>query len=360
MTNYTEPKILISKDGYYCVYIRYNWDGKRIKKVYKAGINRYKKPRERMQQAIALRDALKEKLKSGWNPITHHTGKKTISEVLAHVLEIKKASLRKSSIKSYRYIIKTFTGWLAENNLSFIYVHNLTGVQVRKYLDSLLTEKKYSALSYNIHFTILKSMFAFLLERELIDKNPFMGIKTLPVEHGKNVAYTDEEREKIKNYLLANDIKLYYAVSFIYYCFLRRSELIQLKVGDIDFQNKTIRIQSAVSKTRKQQSVTIPKSLEAILYEMGLDKLPTDKLIFDFKPDELSDKITAINKKLGITGKSIYGFKHSGVVALYTATHDPVLTSLQCRHSDLKTTMIYLRSLGLTVDERVRQADFKM
>ena len=63
----------------------------------------------------------------------------------------------------------------------------------------------------------------------------------------------------------------------------------------------------------------------------------------------------AFNK---IKAKGFYAWKHSGVCALYNATKDPYIVMSQARHSDIKTTMIYLRSLGLTVNERIRQAEY--
>jgi integrase len=47
----------------------------------------------------------------------------------------------------------------------------------------------------------------------------------------------------------------------------------------------------------------------------------------------------------------LYGFKHTGVIALYLATRDIKLIQAQCRHKDISTTDIYLRDLGLFLDQ---------
>ena len=44
----------------------------------------------------------------------------------------------------------------------------------------------------------------------------------------------------------------------------------------------------------------------------------------------------------------------TGVVDLYNHTKDAYIVMRQCRHSDIKMTMIYLRSLGCGVNEQVR------
>ena len=46
---------------------------------------------------------------------------------------------------------------------------------------------------------------------------------------------------------------------------------------------------------------------------------------------------------------------HTGVVDLYNHTKDAYIVMRQCRHSDIKMTMIYLRSLGCGVNEQVRE-----
>jgi integrase len=133
----------------------------------------------------------------------------------------------------------------------------------------------------------------------------------------------------------------------------------------------TITISSESAKNRTQQSVTIPKALEPILRDLKLETYPADWYLFGRyekisqqrtkKSDYFSYKFRKIANSLNIDKtKGFYAWKHSGVCALYEATKDPYIVMVQARHSDIKTTMIYLRSLGLTVDERVRRADFSL
>ncbi len=47
----------------------------------------------------------------------------------------------------------------------------------------------------------------------------------------------------------------------------------------------------------------------------------------------------------------LYGWKHTGVIALYQATKDVKLIQRQCRHSSLDQTDKYLRDLGLFLND---------
>ena len=374
--SFTNPKIIhynqdLSRQWF--VYFRYFHEGKWRVKVYKAYINAHKTKKDRMKEAIQLRDALIYKLKNeNWNPFGNKKVlmDKPIGQVIDEILATKQSSMKIKSIRTYNDIAKMFKTWLESHGYKYLYPHNFTNILARSYMDYLLVERKYKGKTHNGQLGILKTIFNAMFEREWIDVNPFKGIKELTEEVGKNVAYTDDERKRIRDYLYEYNKRIYYAVQFVYYCFLRRSELIQLKVGDIDFENMTIRISSAVSKNRKQESVTIPKSFEPILYEMKLDQVPKEFYIFGYKFQTCArrmmkpDNLTISHKKalttLNIRPEcSFYSWKHTGCVNLYNVTQDIYMVSRQARHYDISMTMRYMKSLGVIVDEKLRNADFK-
>jgi integrase len=179
---------------------------------------------------------------------------------------------------------------------------------------------------------------------------------------------SDTERELIKRHLSQNDRQLYYFTQFIYYCFIRRSELTRLRIENIDWGNRTIVIPSHVSKNKKQESVVIPDSFFPILEQINLKSLPADYYIFGRKLqpgrqqyvnyNHISTRHNIISKSLGIDdAKGLYSWKHSGVCSLYYALSGDIYSLMrQLRHSDLKITQIYLKSLGLIDNAAVRSA----
>lgn len=221
------------------------------------------------------------------------------------------------------------------------------------------------------HGSYLKSFFYMMVEREVIQKNPFFGIKKLRHDIGKNIAFNQNEKVKLAETLKDANEHLYHFVQFMYHCFLRRSEIIRVKVGDIDWINRTIRVNSEDTKNRRQESVAIPSGLEPILEEMNLKNLPSDLYIFshNLKPGRYmlvkADHITAwhkqILKSLGISeGKTLYSWKHTGVVDYYNAIRDPYPIMQQLRHHSLSITMVYLKSLGLQPNSLIRNAELKL
>jgi integrase len=376
--NFTSPKICpadfdMNKEWF--VYFRYTHPSSGIRKLFKfkAGLNSVSNKKVRKQEAQALSYVLTEKLKSGWNPffddIRPSDSEKSLIVFLREIYNIKVPNLRKTSIHSYNGALNSFEAWLKDNSYSELYPQNFTSVLARKYMDYLLSERKFAGKTHNNHLRILRLFFTELIEREVIEKNPFRGFKNKKEDFGKNFPYNEDEKTIIKEYLYENNRRIYYACQFVYYCFIRRTELVNLKVENIDWENKTISFQSSFSKNHKQESVTIPKSFEKVLIEMGLDNAPKDHYIFGYKFETCERPIKKVDcftkshksalKKLNIGNeKGFYSWKHTGVCDLYNITKDPYLVMQQCRHSDIKITMIYLRSMGLTVNEKIREAVF--
>jgi len=367
---YTIPKLCdyngdLSKSWF--VYFRYETNGIRKLFRYKMGINRYNTKRERLDEGGIIIASLIERLESGWNPATKKVESQiniTISDAFDEILEIKKAYITKESFRTYNNQVSLFKKWLVKNELDKIFTQNITSDDVRKYCDYLLKVRKYSGKTYNGHLTFLRTFFNEIVERKYMSVSPVDGFKMVRQETGKNTTYSKEEEKRFEVIKKENP-NFYLATRFIKYCFIRRIELIKMQVKHINWNNKTIVIPSENGKSRFQDSVTIPKTLENMIEKSGLLELDPETYLFtkDFKPsviklnrgDDLTDYQREVNNRLEIKKEcTFYSWKHTGVVELYNLTKDPYIVMRQCRHTDIKMTMIYLRSLGCGVNEQVR------
>ena len=149
---------------------------------------------------------------------------------------------------------------------------------------------------------------------------------------------------------------------FVYYTFCRTGkELTRLKIGDIQ-QNK-IYINAENDKNSRADFVTIPEPLQKIIELHKLRSYPPEFFVFGFfgEPGAKAHECEYFRKRhneiiraLGFDENySLYGWKHSGNVALYQATKDISAIQRQNRHSEITTTMKYLRGLGLFENEAV-------
>ena len=375
--SYTDPTLChysfdLSKDWF--VYFDYTdqLTGKTVRKQYRGGINYAKTKDERITQGNALKAFWKQQLKAGWNPFARSTDipvtQPTITQAFDMILALKQTSCGERTIQTYRHVCKIFKEWLEKNRMDGIYLHQFDHTHARTYMDYLTLKKGYSGRTFNDQLTVLSTFFNCMIDREWVTKSPFKKVKKLPVEIGRNIAFSEVERELLKQHLYQHDRNLYYFTQFIYYCFIRRSELTRLKVSNIDFVNMSIVIPSDASKNKKQESVVIPDSFVPILKEMQLDRLPQSWFIFGRKMEpgavqyknynHISSRHNKISNDLGIDSqKGLYSWKHSGVCALYPVLNGDVYALMrQLRHSELTTTQIYLKSLGLADNSAIRAA----
>ena len=141
---------------------------------------------------------------------------------------------------------------------------------IRSYL-SFLYDKKYTAKSVSRHVSSLKSYFKFLLRNEYINKNPMLLISTPKVE------------KKLPNYINYNDLETILSIpdrntplglrnalilELLYSSGVRVSELVNIKLKDIDFNNNRILIFGKGSKERYVLYGSVcSKLLEEYLYK---------------------------------------------------------------------------------------------
>lgn len=371
---FTDPKICpvsldISKDWY--VWFRF-FDGATWKQLrYKRDLNCFKTLRERLPQANALKQLLKEELESGWNPIIKASEQPiriySIQEAITHIMNIKTATLSKKSKEAYTYITKLLLAWLDSQTKLNLHVKRFSSAMAQEYMDQLLLKKKYSGRTFNDHLIILRTFFNCFIEREWIERNPFRSVKKKTQTIGRNLAYTDSEKELLEKTLIEKNIRLYCLTQFMYHCFIRRTEMTFLKVKHIDKINHTIIIPGENAKNRHQESVVIPMGLEPVIAAMELEKYSSEDYLFGRglktcsrpikNPNWLSTWHNDIVKSLGIDPqKGLYSWKHSGVCRYYTRTKDIYSIMRQLRHRDMKTTEIYLKSLGLIMNDTFRNA----
>lgn len=336
---------------------------------FKLGINKFAKKRERQEAAkSALRSVVNMIEADGWNPFeqTCETEKKKLSNHLDEMLSIRSCSIRARSTEIYKNALKHLRLWCESKGYDTLTASEFTKLHALEYMDYLKQERQYSGKSCNNAVGYLKTLFFMLEERDIIKSNPFCVIKKYKEEKGQNVAFTPEEVDKVTSYMRTHNKRLYYATQFVRYAFIRRTELMYLRVSNIDLSNHTITIPADVSKNGKHDFITIPLSLEKIIVEMKLDGAnPTD---YVFGKDMLtcnrrisrvanfSDEHRKVINALGLRKELIfYGWKHTGCAELYRIVKDPYVVCRQCRHCDIKMTMRYLRSLGLGINEAVRE-----
>lgn len=165
-------------------------------------------------------------------------------------LEIEK-KYSKETTENYKIDLYLFLSYCKNYNLNKF--SNIAYDDLRKYLVYLSNEKKYSNKSISRHISSLHSLYNYLIDEEVIENNPMNLINSPKKELRLPVYLTSNELEDIINTpdktkkvgkRDALVLEMFYSTG------IRLSELVKIKISDIDFINKKIKILGKGSKER--------------------------------------------------------------------------------------------------------------
>ena len=139
--------------------------------------------------------------------------------------------------------------------------------QIRSWIVSLV-ELKISNSSINRKVSSLKSFYKFLQKTKEIEKNPLAKHKALKVPKKVQVPFSEKEIIEVLNLLEETQdfesLRNKLMVELFYSTGIRRSELIHIKIGDIDFANETVKV---MGKRNKERYIPLIKSVQKTLQE---------------------------------------------------------------------------------------------
>jgi len=261
----------------------------------------------------------------------------------------------KNTEKSYKFDLYEFAKFSKENNFQF--KDNIDSVVIRKYI-SEITSKKLSKNTIIRKISALRSFVNYLIDNKIIKSNPFDVIimpkkqKTLPS------FLTEEEMEKLieenkPDKVLSKDINYPFAfrdysiLMLLYSSGLRRSELSNLNVGDIDLLSGFVRV---YGKGRKERIVPFGDNAANALreyLETRTDIASSSPLFLNKNGKRLSDTaIFLILRKMAARAKFTRKIKphmlrHSFATHLLNNGCDIRGVCEMLGHSSLATTQIY-------------------
>lgn len=281
-------------------------------------------------------------------------------EGLDLALQIKEKETRKSTILRYSSFVTRFIDYLKLQEMEQMQLEEFSKKNAIKYLDYVLCEKGVSPLTRNNYLQAMKTLFYVLTEREYTDENPFAKIKKLKAPKKRRKMFDATERSIVSNFLKSYDSGLFLAVTLCYYCALRRSELRQLKIRDIDLIKSVITLDGENTKNKDVARITMPKYLVTYLEEIRIKKHPADYYVFgsNLQPDAVQCGVNAFTRKhryamhelkkynvlQDIEGKTFYSWKDTAAADMIAAGFNIITIMKHFRHSDVGTTQRYLES----------------
>ncbi|MDF2834116.1 site-specific tyrosine recombinase/integron integrase [Chryseobacterium indoltheticum] len=272
------------------------------------------------------------------------------SQIFRQKLEIARYS--ESTIKTY---ISTLTSFF--KSIDGIAIEEVNETIVEKYLYHEIREKNISQ-SFQKH--ILGSIKLFY---EIMFSRKFSLSHLYPkrVEH-QLPKYLNKE-EILKMIELTENLKHKSMISLLYGCGLRVSELINLKITDID--SKSGRISIIQAKGKKDRYVMLPKSVLPLLKEYFEKYFPQTYLFEGGNNEKYSPRsVQQVVKKAALKAKiqklvTPHILRHSFATHLIENGTDIIYIQELLGHNSVMTTQIYTHITDLTIRKIQSPLDIK-
>lgn len=165
---------------------------------------------------------------------------------------LKEKNYSSLTIKAYVDDINSFNDYLIVNH-DQLSLEEINYVHVRSWI-VMLVEKKISNKSINRKISSLKSFYKFLLKIKQIDFNPLSKHKSLKVPKKVQIPFSEKELDAVLNFEIVPDdfesIRDKVIVELFYTTGIRRAELINLKMNNLDRFNNTLKVLGKRNKER--------------------------------------------------------------------------------------------------------------
>lgn len=270
------------------------------------------------------------------------------------------------TVVAYRNDINQFSSYLQES-YEVNEASEVTHQMVRSWLASLI-ENGLSARSTNRKLSSLKTFYKYLLRNGLIKSNPVRMSTYLRVpERLPSFATEQEMRKSLKESGDENDFRDQrdlLILHIFYHTGIRLSELIGLKLRDVDFYNKSIKV---IGKRNKERIIPVSALLldkisrylnmrkEIVL--SGVDKLIVDDNGIEIKSSYITKIVKEALTKAGVTGKkSPHVLRHTFATLLLNEGADLNAIKEVLGHSSLASTQVYTHTSVEKLKEVYNQA----
>ena len=282
-----------------------------------------------------------------------------IDSYIDYIASVRRYSPRTQQI--YRDVLEQFASSCDITDFS-----SVNASHVRGYEMYLLDEKGLDARTVNLHLSVLSGFFRYLMHEGILESNPCRTVSR--PKTGKRLAdfYRQDAMEEYfkatQTYVTESDMGMEeryrkrlarLIISILYDTGMRRSELISLKRGDIDFTRRVARVRGKGDKIREIPLIPslceeISLYLQSVESMEGCDTGPDAPLLVTSKGKALYPVYIdrTVKEEIGsvasITGrKSPHVLRHSLATGLLNDGTDLNSIKELLGHSSLAATQVY-------------------
>ena len=363
---FTPPTRHDGKSSYIAFYAKDPATGRLKRKKYM--LDRYEKGHDRDFMAAHITANIMNRLVQGWNPWTSDQGVRghvRFDEVLDRyersITQLhNKGTLKHKTWLDYMSRLRILKYYMETNNIQVTYCFQVNTAFFVDYLDYVLLDRDDGARTRNNHRTWLSTFCTWMVQHQYLEKNPIVDIPILREEEKFRQPLSPTDLHLLKNHLERTNKHYLLAVMFMYYTAIRPSEMIHLKIRDIDIARQTVYVYGPNSKNRRGEPVILNDKIIRLMIELDTFNHHSDCYIFGkgFMPSEhrtysaiFRNEWFRLRERLGFPKSyQFYSLKDSGLRDLVKAEGAQAARD-QARHRDVSTTNKYLQGRDKILNE---------
>ncbi len=296
----------------------------------------------------------------------------TLGQALDMVISAKRAEgLRERTITDYVKNYGYFVEWLS-THYEIEYVDELSPDIFRDYINYLMYDaRRYdghkhinaenqriglSDTTVNIRLRTYKAIFNHLEREDLIEVNPISKIKLIRQDIDLTNCLSDDEVKAILAQPDQRDFvgyRDYVAISIFLDSGLRISELLSLRIPDVDFQTRFFTIQGDKSKNRKPRLVPFSNHTAKLLLQLigeNRQHFTTDRIFMSSFGEPLganhfNKRLKYYGEKAGIEGKKMtaHVYRHTWAKNMILNGADAFTLQKMGGWADIRTMRRYIQ-----------------
>ena len=282
-----------------------------------------------------------------------------IDRYIGYIASVRRYSVRTQQI--YREVLEQFASFDEVSDFSAVKAN-----EVRAYELYLLDERGLDARTVNLHLSVLSGFFRYLMRQGILESNPCRTVSRPKTAKRLADFYRQEAMEEYfkatQTYVTEPDMGMEeryrkrlarLIISILYGTGMRRSELISLTRGDVDFKRRVVRVHGKGDKIREIPLIPslceeISLYLQSVESMEGCDTGPDAPLLVTSKGKALYPVYIdrTVKEEIGsvasITGrKSPHVLRHSLATGLLNDGTDLNSIKELLGHSSLAATQVY-------------------
>lgn len=350
-----QPATLIHNcDGWYVEYYAVCDDVLKRQRIY---LNRIRQKYARLtdfkHHAQAIVCELNVKLAGGWTPFGESTSVRLyvpLTEAIDAYIDEKRQELRPDTLRSYSSICHTLQRWL-ESALPQCKCGHFNRLHAIRYLEDYAVKRDVNPRSWNNQLKGCRALFSWLLQKCYIKENPFETIKPKREPPKHRVLIPVDVRERIAAYYEQHNPYMLTVCELVFTSLIRPKEIGNIRIGDINLEERYIRISPENAKTHNERFCALSPQLIERLRPISEQQLPSSYYLFGEKYAPAKVKIAAARfrkdwDKMRTALKlpqemQLYSLRDTGINNMLKAGIDPLTVMQHADHHDLTMTTRY-------------------